>query len=302
MRKLNFHQSAVVIALLAFTVSCKLLSSEAKLTSEAADSSPRTTVNSGIVTLNSEPLGSLADLKPFASKVEEIARLRESNGVFIAGTNEVENSILIAAKSELSVGKLDELMDTIRKSHANGYIPRPVGSYKPRENQRPNPLTLVASVDGASIDNELIEGFYNAYTSKLPVIDARREYVYSVYFETLEDTRDLLLKRMPYKVGIELGADDKLWLNEPFNEQLKCEPTNSNVKQRPLTEEELKTSVGEMIKPGDTLNIIASDKASYGALVNLLEIIRDRAPIATVHVRRDGLKKFERKLALCDLF
>lgn len=70
------------------------------------------------VTLNNEPAGSIADTSELTTKLEAIFKERTSNGVFRAGTNEIEKTLFVKSPRSTKYGKVVDVIDAIKLAGA----------------------------------------------------------------------------------------------------------------------------------------------------------------------------------------
>ena len=66
------------------------------------------------VTLNNEPAGDVSDASALTSKLQEIFKQRENNGVFREGTNEVEKTIFIKSHPSVKYGEVVKVIDAAK--------------------------------------------------------------------------------------------------------------------------------------------------------------------------------------------
>jgi biopolymer transport protein ExbD len=71
------------------------------------------------VTLNNEPAGDVSDASALTSKLEEIFKQRENNGVFREGTNEVEKTIFIKSPKSVRYGDVVKVIDAAKMAKAS---------------------------------------------------------------------------------------------------------------------------------------------------------------------------------------
>jgi biopolymer transport protein ExbD len=67
----------------------------------------------GLITLNNEASGSLKDLSIIGSKLKQVFKEREENGVFRENTNEIEKSVFLRAPESASFSHLASLANAI---------------------------------------------------------------------------------------------------------------------------------------------------------------------------------------------
>jgi biopolymer transport protein ExbD len=69
--------------------------------------------------LNRDEMGSLNDLSPLERTLKEIFRLREDNGIFRNGTNEVEKRIFLKAPPSVGFFDVIKIIESLRKTGAS---------------------------------------------------------------------------------------------------------------------------------------------------------------------------------------
>jgi hypothetical protein len=135
----------VLAVLTAMAFGCGSLDSDGptKISSEQADASPAATVKSGKMTLNSELVYDLDDLGPFNAKLKEVFTLREQEGAFRQGSNEIEKSVYVLANPKIALGKIAEMT----YNGGDFYFSRDKRPSGSESAQRPNPLTLILKTE-----------------------------------------------------------------------------------------------------------------------------------------------------------
>ncbi len=71
------------------------------------------------VMLNNEPAGDVSDASSLTSKLDEIFKTRENNGVFREGTNEVEKTIFIKSPKTVRYGDVVKVIDAAKLAKAS---------------------------------------------------------------------------------------------------------------------------------------------------------------------------------------
>ena len=66
------------------------------------------------VTLNNEPYGDVTDTEKLSSRLREIFKERENNGVFREGTNEVEKTVFIKSPRSVRYGDVIKVIDAAK--------------------------------------------------------------------------------------------------------------------------------------------------------------------------------------------
>ena len=71
------------------------------------------------ITLNNENFGDVSDTEKLNTKLNEIFRERENNGVFREGTNEVEKTIFIKSPKSVRYGDVVRVIDAAKSAGAS---------------------------------------------------------------------------------------------------------------------------------------------------------------------------------------
>jgi biopolymer transport protein ExbD len=66
------------------------------------------------ITLNNEPFGDVTDTEKLSTKLREIFKERENNGVFREGTNEVEKTVFIKSPRSVRYGDVIKVIDAAK--------------------------------------------------------------------------------------------------------------------------------------------------------------------------------------------
>lgn len=77
------------------------------------------TKNDEKVNLNNEDAGDVLDASLLTTKLSQIFKDRESNGVFREGTNEVEKTVFIKAPKSVEYGKVVRVIDAAKTAGAD---------------------------------------------------------------------------------------------------------------------------------------------------------------------------------------
>jgi len=72
----------------------------------------------GAVTLNNESVGRVDDADPLTNKLREIFKIRENQGTFKEGTNEVEKTIFIKSPKSVHYGDVVKVIDAAKSAGA----------------------------------------------------------------------------------------------------------------------------------------------------------------------------------------
>ncbi|MEQ1923231.1 MAG: biopolymer transporter ExbD, partial [Pyrinomonadaceae bacterium] len=71
------------------------------------------------ITLNNENFGDVSDTEKLRSKLAEIFKERENNGVFREGTNEVEKTIFLKSPKSVRYGDVVKVIDAAKAAGAS---------------------------------------------------------------------------------------------------------------------------------------------------------------------------------------
>ena len=71
------------------------------------------------ITLNNEPYGDVSDPEKLTSRLREIFRDRDANGVFREGTNEVEKTVFIKSPRSVRYGDVVRVIDAAKTAGAS---------------------------------------------------------------------------------------------------------------------------------------------------------------------------------------
>jgi biopolymer transport protein ExbD len=71
------------------------------------------------ITLNNEPYGDVSDTEKLGTKLREIFKERENNGVFRENTNEVEKTIFIKSPKTVRYGDVVKVIDAAKAAGAS---------------------------------------------------------------------------------------------------------------------------------------------------------------------------------------
>jgi biopolymer transport protein ExbD len=71
-----------------------------------------------VITLNNEPAGDISDTSALNSKLSQIFKDRENNGVFREGTNEVEKTVFIKSPRSVRYGSVVKVIDAAKSAGA----------------------------------------------------------------------------------------------------------------------------------------------------------------------------------------
>jgi biopolymer transport protein ExbD len=75
--------------------------------------------NTKKVTLNNQDAGDVSDASALTSKLSEIFKTREQNGVFREGTNEVEKTVFIKSAKSAKYGEVVKVIDAAKSAGAS---------------------------------------------------------------------------------------------------------------------------------------------------------------------------------------
>lgn len=71
------------------------------------------------LTLNNQPVGDVSDASALTSKLEEIFKDRETNGVYRENTNEIEKTIFIKSPTTVRYGDVVRVIDAAKMAKAS---------------------------------------------------------------------------------------------------------------------------------------------------------------------------------------
>lgn len=260
---------------------CSLTGTEQKLPSETADSNRAQPVVNYTLTLNHEPTGNLADLTPLKQRISHEMRMREWNGVFKVGSNEIENTVYLVADPKTSVGKIADVVLSMNANGARTYIPKSSSErVELPANYRPNPLIIWVTVG-------------DVRSFRLPPIFFRdmygdpQRYSFAPNIRFAADEFELKTFRFTGK-SFDISADDKYFINEPEVSCPELDPDYSDLKQRAVMPEYL-ASESPTSCDGSSILIIASERASYASLLKVFEAVEENDLPVTIVVRRHNL-------------
>ena len=271
---------------------CKYFSRLPKYDSETADARPVQTVDRGDIFLNNEANGTLEDLSVIKIRVCEIMKLRAANGVFEEGTNEVAGRINVFPTETISIGKLGELFQLLKSCGAMPLLPKRSASSLTFDDvpEKPNPLQLLLNIGKKSGLPSFEEHRDLAYfSSPLLQLDYRdtMKYNFSPEFIPAEELLEITLARLSGK-SIEIATDDSFFANERAESNLDGTDQYTEVPQIKISEQQLREKLQDTLKYSrvrDKLFLIASDKASTRALLQVLEAADPFAKGFTIVVR-----------------
>jgi biopolymer transport protein ExbD len=70
------------------------------------------------ITLNNEPMGDVSDAAPLTERLLSEFKLREANGAFREGTNEVEKTLFIKSPRSVRYGDVVRVIDAAKQAGA----------------------------------------------------------------------------------------------------------------------------------------------------------------------------------------
>lgn len=73
----------------------------------------------GKLRLNQDDIGDVGDTGPLTSKLQEVFGVRETNGTFRDGTNEVEKTVFIKAPKSVKYGDVVKAIDAVKLAGAS---------------------------------------------------------------------------------------------------------------------------------------------------------------------------------------
>ena len=229
-----------------------------RLESESATKNPDEFIDAPEIFLNGSRISDVAALR---SQIDEVVKLREANGVFLEGTNEVPRNVYLRANPKLSVGAFARLFRAIDDGAGTAYIPRAEMPDAPEKGDRLNPLYLEVSTEGYEFPRALG-----------PLIDLDHRYSYNVSIDITKVTREGLKGIRMFTGTLEISADGQYFVNEKQGDDADYGPIFSSVKQRAIEPADLAFELGRLANAKDNaITVIVSDRASYGKLLSVFE-------------------------------
>lgn len=73
----------------------------------------------GKLRLNQDDIGDVEDTGPLTSKLQEVFGIRETNGTFREGTNEVEKTVFVKAPKSVKYGDVVKAIDAVKLAGAS---------------------------------------------------------------------------------------------------------------------------------------------------------------------------------------
>ena len=208
-------------------------------------------------------------------RIEEIVRDREANGVFVYGSTQVVNGVYIFFNSKLSVGAFAKVFEAIKTGGGSPKVPRKIPrKITETDDLKPNPLYLEVN-DGVNDRSVNVlhrqQGHSNDNRTVLLLPeDYDHDYSYDLNVEFVK-SRESLLSTRAFQDSIEISADEKLFANDKHDDDQG--PKDTQVKQRQITTDVLKSELERIKVSGNPITIIVSDKASYGKLLSIFETV-----------------------------
>ena len=288
--------ASIVSAVLVFLVlGCQYFQLPEHLQSEAVIDNPNRTVSDAIVFLNAEPAGRISDIgyavtdslmgpdtRAVDKRLSEIAKQRESEGVYHADANEVAANVNLIADPELSVWAFAKLYKGIDNAAGVVYIPRNNKGKEQGEPVKPDPLTLVV--------HTVIPGGRHDLRRNLSSYDPDFKYSYDMQVEYALSAEQLKGTRM-WEDSFEISADERFFINEKQGPEADHGPTYSRVKQRPIAEDQAKDELSRLPTLSDRKLIIVSEKASYGKLLWVMALLDETRSKYRIVVRPSNYAK-----------
>jgi hypothetical protein len=217
--------------------------------------------------LNMKDVGTTADLRRLRTVIRDIVGQREANGVFMQGSNEIENTVYVSVDEHVSVGVLAELISAINQNGGKAYLPvNPDRLQSPDSRSRPNPLNLIVS---AGERKPSLFALYAVDGSEAP------KYAVSPSVEIVSDWKEIKLAR---SIGssLEISANGGYFFNGPTIFLSTMEIEEVEVVQRPVVESFLRqevTTLGSWAARSDGIKVVASEFAPASSLWRVLEAV-----------------------------
>ncbi len=281
-------QILLMVAALTFGGAYLLLGQQAP--SEESDW-PWKVVTESKVFLNGAPVGKLGNLSPLSNKLGvQLEKNRRA-----AKTGNFVDQVMIVADPDTSIGRIGELNESIVEGTGEPILVRKSSLDKPTTNPKPSPFALIVATE--NVDMEKARRLASLPESELESVGHRVSFITGTNPGFLRFART-------YESSIEIGSDGKYYLNEPTarlegrsssnvgSRILNPIPRASNsnlmpsvapLKQKALTRAEFSSAVAKLVSTANSesqeIFIIASDKARYDSLLQILEGIPTDARI-----------------------
>jgi biopolymer transport protein ExbD len=255
-----------------FVLGCKYFQPAQKLVSEAMTENPKRVRTDSELFLNGEPEGTISSIDSRDSSaieveevslgqtVERIIKDREANGVFLEGSNEIARGIYLYLDLDLSVGAFGRVYTALKNS---GGLPQVVRRDFKSDLGEVGFRPYISYLEVSS-------GRIARSGGVLPAQDVAKKFIYRFDLEYVKG-RGALLSTRAFQDSIEISADERLFANDKHTDDLG--PKYTQVKQRQITTDVLKSELERIKASGNPITIIVSDKASYGKLLSVLETI-----------------------------
>ncbi|MBK7705687.1 MAG: hypothetical protein IPJ30_07860 [Acidobacteria bacterium] len=279
-------QILLMLSVLTFGGAYLLLGQQAP--SEESDW-PWKVVTESKVFLNGAPVGKLSNLLPLTKKIGAVVGQGRRIGKF----DQYEYpQVLIVADPDTSIARIAQLADSIVEATGEPILVKRSSLDNPSTGPKPNPLALVVTTE--NIDANKAKRLGNLPDSELGSVGHR------VNIFRKNSPEELRLART-YESSIEIGSDGKYFLNEPTAKLEVRSSTNvgsrlltntvqmppvAPLKQRILPRAELPSAIAKLVSTANSesqeIFIIASEKARYDSLLQILEGIDTEARIVVM--------------------
>jgi len=240
---------------------------------------PWKVVTEADVFLNGAPAGSLSDLTVLEESFGALVKQGRRSGKW----EDYETpQVLVVADPDISIGLMATIADVIETGSGEPILVSKRSLEKVSKGSKPNPRAIVVTTDNS--DSEMIERSAYLKDTELYLSGHRVAFLSSYMYGDMPFART-------YESSIEIGSDGSYYVNERTAQLEARESTNveqrlmlsddnrvapvAPLRQRAVPRAELQAALAKLVsiaeKEGEKILIIASDKARYGSLLQVLD-------------------------------
>ncbi len=261
---------------------------------------PWKAVTESKVFLNGQPAGKLSSLVPLADKINRVRVMGLQKHLIDQYTNP---PVLLVPSPMISISRLAQLSEAITVGTGDTILVSKAALNNGSPEPSVNPMAIVVTTE--NVDMAKAKRLAN-----LKDADVAAAGNHVIFMN--EGRPELLRYARTYNTSIEISSDGKYY----FNEQTAANPRNNvnlssrmldpggnvsananftlppvfPVKQRPLSRAELKAAIAKLLSAdgsggGSMIGIIASEKAPYESLLQIIEALGDPAVNLVITVR-----------------
>ncbi len=266
---------------------------------------PWKVVTESKVFLNGAPAGKLSDPSPMTKKLGLLLDQGRRTGKF----DQYDSApVLLVADPDTAVDRIERLTFAIIEGSGDAILVKGSSLDKSWNSPKPNPRAMIVAT--GNVDANKAKRLANLPDSEFGSVGNR------VYFLD-EKNPDTLRFARTYESSIEIGSDGKFYFNEQtgrregltanlasrvanpmWEESNSNQPPRGNVKlppvaplkQQALPRAELEAAVGKLVSSADATNpmiyIIASEKARYESILQIMDAIGNPEVMLVITVRR----------------